>query len=145
MDKTDFDLLQLNPSHELVDMGRKPVCIPLEDTELTRLPNSETNLVVCNGPCRSCGGVVVQRLQIQLLVARAAGDVAVAVPKGSLCWVLVRLFLFYLSNRPISDGFREVVGDAVDTTTFSVGQRGRCISLQSGQGVDSMGLYIWEV
>ncbi len=37
---------------------------------LTGLAGSETNLLVCNGPCQSCGGVVVQRLQIHL--ARAA-------------------------------------------------------------------------
>ncbi len=37
-----------------------------------------------------------------------AGDVAVAVPKGSACWV-VRLLLLYLSDRPAIDCFREVV------------------------------------
>ncbi len=31
------------------------------------------------------------------------------------------------------------VGDAVNTTTFPGGRRGHCISLKSGQGVDSRG------
>ncbi len=33
LDQTDVDLLQLKPLPELVDFGRKPVCIPLEDAE----------------------------------------------------------------------------------------------------------------
>ncbi len=33
LDLTDVDLLQLKPLPELVDFGRKPVCIPLEDAE----------------------------------------------------------------------------------------------------------------
>ncbi len=33
LDQTDFDLLQLKPLLELVDFGRKSVCIPLEDAE----------------------------------------------------------------------------------------------------------------
>ncbi len=37
-----------------------------------------------------------------------AGDFAVAVPAGSACW-LVRLLLLYVSDRPTSDCFREVV------------------------------------
>ncbi len=37
-----------------------------------------------------------------------AGDVAVAVPTGSACWV-VRLLLLYLSDRLTSGCFREVV------------------------------------
>ncbi len=37
-----------------------------------------------------------------------AGDVAVAVPTGSACRV-VWLLLLYLSDRPTSDSFREVV------------------------------------
>ncbi len=32
-----------------------------------------------------------------------------------------------------------LVGDVVDTATFPGGRRGRCTSLQSGQGVDSGG------
>ncbi len=60
-----------------------------------------------------------------------AGDVAVAIPTGSACWV-VRLLMLYLSDRPTSDCFRGLVGDAVDTIAFPAGRRG-----QSGQGVDS--------
>ncbi len=37
-----------------------------------------------------------------------SGDVAVAVPSGSACWV-VRLLLLYLSDRSTSDCFLEVV------------------------------------
>ncbi len=37
-----------------------------------------------------------------------AGDVAIAVPTGSASWV-VRLLLLYLSDRPTSDCFREMV------------------------------------
>ncbi len=37
-----------------------------------------------------------------------AGDVAVAVPTGSACWV-IRLLLLYLSDRTTSDCIREVV------------------------------------
>ncbi len=37
-----------------------------------------------------------------------AGDVAVAVPTGSACW-MVRLLLLYQSDRPTSDCFREVL------------------------------------
>ncbi len=33
LDQTDVNLLQLKPLPELVDFGRKPVCIPLEDAE----------------------------------------------------------------------------------------------------------------
>ncbi len=33
LDKADINLLQLKPLSELVDFGRKPVCIPLEDAE----------------------------------------------------------------------------------------------------------------
>ncbi len=33
LDQTDVDLLQLKTLPELVDFGRKPVCIPLEDAE----------------------------------------------------------------------------------------------------------------
>ncbi len=44
-----------------------------------------------------------------------AGDVAVAVPTGSACWV-VRLLLLYLSDGPTSDCFREVVWLAVLST-----------------------------
>ncbi len=33
LDQADGDLLQLKPLPELVDFGRKPVCIPLEDAE----------------------------------------------------------------------------------------------------------------
>ncbi len=34
LDPTDFELLHLKPWPELVDFGRKPVCIPLEDETL---------------------------------------------------------------------------------------------------------------
>ncbi len=44
-----------------------------------------------------------------------AGDVAVAVPTGSACWV-VRLLLLYLSDRPTSDCFQEVVWLAMLST-----------------------------
>ncbi len=44
-----------------------------------------------------------------------AGDVAVAVPTGSAYWV-VRLSLLYLSDRPTSDCFREVVWLAMLST-----------------------------
>ncbi len=33
LEKADINLLQLKPLSELVDFGRKPVCIPLEDAE----------------------------------------------------------------------------------------------------------------
>ncbi len=33
LDQTGVDLLHLKPLPELVDFGRKPVCIPLEDAE----------------------------------------------------------------------------------------------------------------
>ncbi len=33
LDKANINLLQLKPLSELVDFGRKPVCIPLEDVE----------------------------------------------------------------------------------------------------------------
>ncbi len=33
LDQADVDLLQLKPLPELVDFGRKPVCILLEDAE----------------------------------------------------------------------------------------------------------------
>ncbi len=33
LDLTEVDLLQLKPLPELVDFGRKPVCIPLEGAE----------------------------------------------------------------------------------------------------------------
>ncbi len=33
VDQIDVDLLRLNPLPELVDYGRKPICIPLEDAE----------------------------------------------------------------------------------------------------------------
>ncbi len=33
LDQTDVNLLQLKPLPELVDFGRKPVCIPLEDAQ----------------------------------------------------------------------------------------------------------------
>ncbi len=33
LDKADIGFLQLKPLCELVDFGRKPVCIPLEDAE----------------------------------------------------------------------------------------------------------------
>ncbi len=33
LDEVDIDLLQLKPMSELVDFGRKPVCIPWEDVE----------------------------------------------------------------------------------------------------------------
>ncbi len=44
-----------------------------------------------------------------------AGDITVAVPTGSAGWV-VRLLLLYLSDRPTSDCFREVVWLAVLST-----------------------------
>ncbi len=44
-----------------------------------------------------------------------AGDVAVAVPTGSAGWV-VRLLLLYLSDRPSSYCFREVVWLAMLST-----------------------------
>ncbi len=33
LDQTDVDLLHLKPLPKLVDIGREPVCIPLEDAE----------------------------------------------------------------------------------------------------------------
>ncbi len=33
LDQTDVDFLQLEPLPGLVNFGRKPVCIPLEDAE----------------------------------------------------------------------------------------------------------------
>ncbi len=33
LDQTDVDLLQMKPLSELVDFGRKPICIPLEEAE----------------------------------------------------------------------------------------------------------------
>ncbi len=33
LDEADVDLLQLEPLPELVDFGRQPVCISLEDAE----------------------------------------------------------------------------------------------------------------
>ncbi len=94
---------------------------------LTRLDGSETNLLVCNCPCRSCGGVVVHRLQIQLFLAGAAavgaveqgvtaaacervdiaGNGAFAVHAGSACW-MVQLWLLCLTDRPNSDCFQKV-------------------------------------
>ncbi len=44
-----------------------------------------------------------------------AGDVAFAVPAGPACWV-VRLLLLYLSDRPTSDFFRDVVWLAMLST-----------------------------
>ncbi len=66
-------------------------------------------------------------------VAAAAGervDIAGdgAVPVGSACWI-VRLLLLHLGDQPTSD--------AAGTTIFPGGRGGHCISLQSGQGVDS--------
>ncbi len=56
----------------------------------------------------SVGGAAGERVGI-------AGDVAVAVPTRPACWV-VRLLLLYLSDRPTSDCFREVVWLAVLST-----------------------------
>ncbi len=53
-----------------------------------------------------------------------AGDIAVAIPTGSACW-MVRLLLLYLSNRPTSDCFREVVWLAmlsIQTTFLADGE-----------------------
>ncbi len=44
-----------------------------------------------------------------------AGDVAVAVPTGSACWV-VKLLLLYLSDRPTSDCLRDLVWLAMLST-----------------------------
>ncbi len=74
---------------------------------LTRFAGSETNLLVFNGPCRSCGGVVVQSLQIQLFLARSAAAASLVRPeqeqwnrvwqllqvRGSVLQAMVRLQL----------------------------------------------------
>ncbi len=135
---------------------------------LTRLADSETNLLVCNGPCRSCNGVIAQSLQIQLFLARAAAAPSLVSPvqeRWNAVWQLLQVrglilqvmllcsshgvgvlggsALVVVSERSTDQplfprgGF---VGDAVDTTNFPGGWRGRCISLQSEQGVDSRGL-----
>ncbi len=115
--------------------------------------------MVCNGPCRSCGGVAVQRLQIQLFLARAAAAslgspeqerwnavLQLLKVRGRCCacssqsiGVLGGSALAVVSER--SAGQRlfprgGLVGGAVDTTTFPGVRRGRCISSQSGLGVD---------
>ncbi len=48
---------------------------------LTRLAGPETNLLVCSGPCRSFGKVVLQHLQIQLFLASAAAAASLVKPK----------------------------------------------------------------
>ncbi len=64
------------------------------DDWLTRLAGSETNLLVCNGPCQSCGGVVVQRLQIQLFLARATAAASLVSPeqeRWNAVWQLLQV------------------------------------------------------
>ncbi len=61
---------------------------------LTRLAGSKTNLLVCNGPCRSCGGVDVQRLQIQLFLARATAAASLVSPeqeRWNAVWQLLQV------------------------------------------------------
>ncbi len=47
----------------------------------TQLAGSEMKVLVCNGPYRSCGVVVVQRLQIQLFLARTAAVASLVSPE----------------------------------------------------------------
>ncbi len=49
---------------------------------LTGSGGSDMSLLVCNGPCRSCGGVVVQRLIIQLFLARAVAAASLVIPES---------------------------------------------------------------
>ncbi len=48
---------------------------------LAWLVGSETNLLVCNSPYRSCGGIVVQRLQIHMFLVRAAAAASLVGPE----------------------------------------------------------------
>ncbi len=163
LDKTDVDILQLKPLPEIVNFVRKPVCIPLGDAEgclansagcfgdepvglqrslpelwRSRCATPASPAVSCEGNDSSvCGHSGTRAIERSVAGAPGgrvdvAGAVAGAVPTGTACWV-VRLLLLRLF--PIGG----LVGDAADTTTFTGGQRGRCISLQSGQGVDNRG------
>ncbi len=57
-----------------------------------RLTDSETNLMVCNGPLRSCDGAIVQHLQIQLFLVRAAVEAFLVRPEQER-WTEVRQLL----------------------------------------------------
>ncbi len=61
---------------------------------LTRLAGLETNVLVCNSPCRSYGGTGVQRLQIQLFLARAAAAASLVSPeqeRWNAVWQLLQV------------------------------------------------------